>query len=153
MCSECLLFVVLICCVCSALFVVGDPTRFVENVASLFKFGSGGEFGVFGFWFVGFVVGVVGCLYFDETLKLDIIVCCLTFERSDGCLYFFAFVLGFSWLSCSAALSKAAIIVGFRFGAQMIWAWFLACFMSLNVLLHSGQIFDCTSCLIGFVDP
>ena len=108
---------------------------------------------MFGFWFVGFVVGVVGCLYFDETLKLDIIVCCLTFERSDGCLYFFAFVLGFSLFCCSAALSKAAIIVGFRFGAQMIWACSVACFMSANVLLQSGHMFDCTSCLIGLVNP
>ena len=75
---------------------------------------------MFGFWFIGFVVGVLGCLYFDETLKLDMIVCCLTFGRPDGCLYFFALMLGFSLLSCSAALSNAAIIVGFRFGAQMI---------------------------------
>ena len=73
-----------------------------------------------GVWFVGFVVGVVGCLYFDETWKLDMIVCCLTFERSDGCLYFFALMLGFCLLSSSAALSKAAIIVGFRFGSSIV---------------------------------
>ena len=35
LCSECLFLIVFVCRVCSAWLVVGDPTRSVEDVASL----------------------------------------------------------------------------------------------------------------------
>ncbi len=69
---------------------------------------------------------------------------------------YFVFLVVCVWIvlfSSSAAFNSAATIVGFRFGAHIICAWFLACFISLNVTLHNGHMFDVTNCLIGFVNP
>ena len=66
---------------------------------------------------------------------------------------FLVFVFGLFLFSSSAAFNSAATIVGFLFGAHIICAWFLACFMSLNVTLHKGHMFDVTNCLIGFLMP
>ncbi len=65
-----------------------------------------------------FVV-IVACLYVDDMLKLDMIVCCrICFDLLVSCISFL--MCGFCLLFDSAAFKRAAIMVGFRSGAHMI---------------------------------